>query len=291
MKILVSIDGSEHSEVALAETCRFPWRAGSQVTIVSVVDDPFGLGASQKNMDAANALVTDAVERVRKTCNALSAVEGSVLKGNAKTEILKAAESKNCDLLIVGSRGRKGIQRVLLGSVSHTLLMATPCSVRIARKRKSESDNKRVMLCLDDSDSSAMVVRETAKRPWQANTEFLCVSAIPTMAQMVQEDQNAHLAHEVGQARAARYDTIKTMMRATTRSLMAQIPNSNAQYQIIDGDARETIVEKAREWDAALILIGSKGKALLDRVMVGSVSEAVATWAECSVEVVKREQS
>ena len=53
------------------------------------------------------------------------------------------------------------------------------------------------------------------------------------------------------------------------------------------GDARETIIEKARAWGADLILVGSHGKRGIQSFLLGSVSESVARHAECSVEFVR----
>jgi hypothetical protein len=55
---------------------------------------------------------------------------GQVLHGYPKIEIVKCAEYLPADLVIMGSRGRRGVKRIVLGSVSHPVLMASNCSVR-----------------------------------------------------------------------------------------------------------------------------------------------------------------
>lgn len=56
---------------------------------------------------------------------------------------------------------------------------------------------------------------------------------------------------------------------------------------VVPGDARETIIDAAREWDPDLIVIGSHGWKGLDRLVMGSVSDAVVRRAGCSVEVIR----
>ena len=54
------------------------------------------------------------------------------------------------------------------------------------------------------------------------------------------------------------------------------------------GDAREILLDEARAWGAHLIVLGSHGKHGFDRLVLGSVSESVALYAQCSVEVIRR---
>jgi nucleotide-binding universal stress UspA family protein len=56
---------------------------------------------------------------------------------------------------------------------------------------------------------------------------------------------------------------------------------------VVDGSPKEVIVEEAEKWDADLILIGSHGYGNVKRFMLGSVSQAVATHAPCSVQIVR----
>lgn len=57
--------------------------------------------------------------------------------------------------------------------------------------------------------------------------------------------------------------------------------------QVVEGDARETILDWTKKWRPDLILLGSHGRRGLDRFLLGSVSEAVARHAPCSVEIVR----
>lgn len=76
------------------------------------------------------------VERVAKVlAEAGFKVSTSVLTGDAKTVILDEAADWRADLVVVGSHGRKGIGRFLLGSVSEAVARHTACSVQIVRGR------------------------------------------------------------------------------------------------------------------------------------------------------------
>jgi nucleotide-binding universal stress UspA family protein len=71
----------------------------------------------------------------------------------------------------------------------------------------------------------------------------------------------------------------------------AEEPLIKAGYQVHtsvkEGNPKITIVEDASKWKADLIILGSHGRTGLDRILMGSVSEAVARYAPCSVEIVR----
>jgi nucleotide-binding universal stress UspA family protein len=58
--------------------------------------------------------------------------------------------------------------------------------------------------------------------------------------------------------------------------------------EILDGSAKRVIVEEAERWGADLIVVGSHGYRSWERMLMGSVSQAVAMHAECSVEIVRQ---
>jgi nucleotide-binding universal stress UspA family protein len=57
--------------------------------------------------------------------------------------------------------------------------------------------------------------------------------------------------------------------------------------KMIEGNPRSTILSEAKDWGAETIFIGARGLGVLDRLLLGSVSTAVVTHAECAVEVVR----
>src|SRR5579885_2069725 len=150
MKVLVASDGSENSMAAVEEAMRYSWPETAEFKVVSVVDNSLFTKADGILADQARSAVEKTVESVKKALREEAKVEGDVLYGSPKAEILEYADRWPSDLLIVGSRGLKGFKRALIGSVSHTLLLASRCSVRIGRRSVAASrDQMRILLALD----------------------------------------------------------------------------------------------------------------------------------------------
>ena len=130
MKILLAVDGSPCSDVAVTETARRPWPSGSEVRILSAAELPVRLMASgevlpprvaQDLEEAARAqseaAVAQALEVFRKQAQELPATT-SVIVDSARDAILDEAERWGANLIVVGSHGYRGYKRFLLGSVS-----------------------------------------------------------------------------------------------------------------------------------------------------------------------------
>ena len=92
---------------------------------------------------------------------------------------------------------------------------------------------------------------------------------------------------------AENYLAIEQTWRAEAEKLVADVAAQleaagfKTTTRVEDGDARERILDYAQKWRADLILLGSHGWKGLDRFLLGSVSEAVARQAKCSVEIVR----
>lgn len=287
MKLLICIDGSQHSEAAVDQVCTARWPSDSEVRIATVIEAQ----SDVKQQKAAADMVMQAADRIRRERNGeLADVRGFVLRGYAKEEVLWYVEEWQPDLLVAGSRGHKGIKRMLLGSVSHSLLLAAECSVRIVRSRKNSAAGaaQRVLIAVEDSIYSNILVDEISARAWSDDTEFLCVNSVPSLAELVHEDQNSHAVSVLEEKYAETRALSQRLLERTVRTLQDKVPHVKCEYEILEGDPRETIVEISEQWSATLVMTGCRGKQLLDRIFIGSVSEAIATWANCSVEVVKK---
>lgn len=286
MKVLIAVDGSEHSDYALSDLANAIWSEDTEFKLVTVADDGFGHPIPSQ-ADGAQKLLEEAASKLQKDLPSGCKISGEILHGEPRNELVHYAEKWTADLIIVGSRGRKGLTRMLLGSVSHAVLMAAPCAVKISRKAKVDGENRKVIIALDDSSMSERLVERICSRRWNPNTQFICITVVPAIAQYVYGIQDPHDMSSLEEVQKEKIDVAKVCLEKACKTITEKIPGTKASFEVVEGDAREIIVERAKEYNAMLIVIGHKGKNLMDRLLIGSVSEAVATWADCSVLVVK----
>lgn len=148
MKILLAVDGSDCSRAAVDEVARRPWPAGSRVKILSVVELPFLPTTEtwtapddyynkleQAGREEAQTAVENAEKRIRESQGAALEISSKIIEGHTLTEILDEATSWEADLIVLGSHGRRGLRRFLLGSVSNAVASHADCSVEIVRRR------------------------------------------------------------------------------------------------------------------------------------------------------------
>ena len=148
MKILIATDGSDYSNAAIEECCRFLIRPGeSEVLIVSAYEDaypiaaePFALSAKyyQKLEDAVCKQAGHFVENAKKMIRerfpgSKFVVTTEILRGSPDQQIIERAKEWDADVIVVGTHGR-GFWGRLLGSVSNGVVHHATCSVLVVRK-------------------------------------------------------------------------------------------------------------------------------------------------------------
>jgi nucleotide-binding universal stress UspA family protein len=142
-RVLVAIDGSTHSEEALAAAVDLSKRYQSVLTILTVaplvpVYMPSGNSymatpVAQTDTAPYRALVDAAVKKAEAA--GVTAVSGVCEEGVVVDEILAFLEAHPVDLVVVGSRGMSAAKRLLIGSISSALVAHAPCPVLVVRGR------------------------------------------------------------------------------------------------------------------------------------------------------------
>ncbi len=149
LRILLAVDGSDCGDAALEEVAGRPWPGATEVYILSAIHPPFAptpepwalpegyysqLEASARGQ--AESAVERALTRLRVS-NAERAtpliLTGGAIAGHPEETIIHAARTWDADLVVLGSHGYGGLERFLLGSVSHAVASHAPCSVEIVR--------------------------------------------------------------------------------------------------------------------------------------------------------------
>jgi nucleotide-binding universal stress UspA family protein len=138
-KILVPIDGSDYSNRAAEYAIGIAKAQGAEVVLVYVVDelvvDQFPGGSERGNVEAE--LKSDG-QRAVKYAECLleeAGVKSSsmLLKGRPFEQIVNTTKSFNIDLVVMGTYGRRGAERILIGSVAERVIEYAPCPVLVVK--------------------------------------------------------------------------------------------------------------------------------------------------------------
>ncbi|HMD42893.1 MAG TPA: universal stress protein [Candidatus Acidoferrum sp.] len=295
MRILIGMDPSPASSYIVDEAVSRPWPAESEFCVVHVVDE-HQFGPFPK-------LVTDAKRQGERLINTASdrlsqagqKSQAKIILGNPRKRISALAKRWKADLVMVGAHGQGVIARFLLGSVAQDTLRFAPCSVEIVRPSPSgkpaSSHAMKILLATDGSEFSSAAAKSIAQQPWPSGSQIriLSVAELPVFpypadGSSLSPVYPAGLLQElVDSARKRASEAVEAareILVAAGLELFENQPNPL-------GDARALILEVAKEWQADLIVLGSHGRRGLDRLIMGSVSESVAIYAHCSVEIVR----
>ena len=284
MKLLIAVDSATSTEVLVAAVGVRPWPDGTTAHVLSIVADMdvpeemwreegYGKRAVWREMKTRGEEITAAsVEHLR---NIGITSEVVVARGDARFLIPFYARKWSSDLIFIRAHVRKDLRHWMLGSVARAVVTSAPCTVHIVRDAAEDPAHtldsaRRVLLATDGSQISDQAARAVAARPWPEGSEFRAISveepwAIKSSRVKQKEPQEAvnHAEQVWGSAG----------FRATGK--------------VLSGKPVEAILEEAQKWAADLIVVGSHGRRGFKRFLLGSVSEAVAMNAHCSVVVVR----
>jgi len=140
MKIMLAVDDSKFSDAALEAVIAQVSPRNTEVMVLHVVE-PITLSSppemSPSYTPELEIPVKEAHELVEREVQKLRAASfkthGAVETGDIRAKILDAAAEFGADLIVLGSHGRKGVQRFLLGSVAENVARHAQCSVQIVR--------------------------------------------------------------------------------------------------------------------------------------------------------------
>ena len=146
----------------------------------------------------------------------------------------------------------------------------------------------KIVLAIDGSACSNAAVDDVARRCWPADSQVRVISVIEPPAQLTSGPWTYANSYEEQEA-LERAQAEETLSAAATKLREGKGSNTlNITTEVMVGSPKRIIVEEAEKWGADLIVVGSHGYRSWERMLLGSVSQAVALHAECSVEIVRK---
>jgi nucleotide-binding universal stress UspA family protein len=287
-KILCPIDFSSGSQKAMRVATRLATETGAQLVLFHVwyvpplafaADYTFPPDLFQDLVDSASK----GLDEARREVTALGAkdVSSKLANGLPWTMIVGELEDPTYDLVVVGTHGRTGLSRILIGSVAEKVVRHAPCSV-LAVRPHGEAQPFTNILCPTDFSASSQQATDLAVElvaPGGKGITLLHVVEVPvafsgeSAVEGFIRDLDKH-ADKLLDTWAARL-RVKTTAPITTR---ARIGNPGAQtLEVLDHDS--TI---------DLVVMGSHGRTGISRALLGSVAEKVVRHARCPVLVARK---
>jgi nucleotide-binding universal stress UspA family protein len=296
MKVLIAIDNSPSSRTVLDSAANRSWPAKTEFCVLNIVN--------LQRFERLPALIEDATrDSERLVEGAAKQIRNAGFEaffrtnpGHPRSDISCFAKEWGADLILVGSHGHGAVGRFLLGSVAQGVLRTAPCSVEIVRPASIFSPNRpmKVLFATDGSDCSIAAASAIAEQPWPQGSLFRVLSVeelAPAGSQMDAASLSpvypaSLLERLTTQARDRANSAVEMTKEILSRGGLALDSGDTTPF----GEPRSVILDTAKEWGADLIVVGSHGRRGLDRFLLGSVSEAVAIPAACSVRVVHASQ-
>ena len=237
---------------------------------------------SQSKIDK---LVSQAKERI-------PSVHSHLLEGMPAEQIVTFAGESHADLLIAGTDGSTGVNRLLMGSVAERVVCQAPCPVLIFRTREkgnaelvrapeavTPSVPKHILIPLDFSDCSLDAFEYATQIAKWFEASVTLLHALEPLSYSL--DFNLTHPVEIKQLRQA----IETRLSELADILRKD--GLRASYQLREKPSVDTILKTSADEQADLVVLGTHGRRGLSRVLMGSVTASILRRSSCPVLTVK----
>jgi nucleotide-binding universal stress UspA family protein len=295
MRILFATDGSGSAGVARDLMAALPWPAGTEIRVLGVIPAtpdllgaPF-IAAVPSNFGEIEArLVRESEAELSAVAATLAAPDrttGHVLaRGRAGSRIVDAAAQWPADLVVVGSRGNGPLTSLLVGSVSAEVVDHAPCPVLVVRTATPGP-----VLFADDGSAGARSV-EAVLAGWpillgQPVTVLTVAETVTPMLVGVVPGATEEVLRAYDEANDLAVSEGRRHASGAAHRLTRE--GYDATALVRSGDAAHEILDLAAVGGYGLIVIGTRGRTGLARLIMGSVARKVLTHAPCSVLVVR----
>lgn len=214
-------------------------------------------------------------------------VEFSTREGPAAGEILEQARSSAADLIVMGTHGRSGFERLMLGSVTEKVLHKAPCPVMTVAPMAagapphSPTDLRHIVCPLDFSQASHEALRYALALAERSRARLTVLHVI--------EWTEAELRHSHG----ASPDHRRYVQEEARRQLHDAVPHDARDWcrieeRVLAGSPWKRILALATEEVPDLVVLGAHGHNALERFVFGSTTNQVVRQAPCPILSVRR---
>lgn len=266
-KLLLSTDGSKFSEGAVRESINLAKTCGSKLYTVSVIEvNPEFVALAPQVVEKFEKETRVHLESI-KTRASNEGVDCEIIAHEGEEPfqyIIDEAAKKKVEMIIMGRRGRTGLKRLMMGSVTAKVIGHAPCKVLVVPKAAAEVTYKNILIATDGSKYSEAASREAISIAKRTGSDLIVLSVATKDANLPAAKKSVEKVEKIAES-----EDIKVKVLT------------------LKGSPYEVIVKTAEQKKADVIVVGSHGRTGIERLLMGSVTERVIGHAGCAVLVVK----
>jgi nucleotide-binding universal stress UspA family protein len=295
-RVLIPIDSSVYSEQAARLALSFVKRVNAEALVMHIAYRQVLHGMESEALE--KMAYTNYGRELLEPWTKIGAKRGVQLEtklveaeglGIAEA-IIRTAASEGCDLIAMGTQGREGLDRLLLGSVAERVVRLANVPVMLVRQSVTaltDAGFKRILVPVDGSQASTKALWMADEIAVKLGAELEFLNVIPDMPPPLADPIGmGGLAYDYSGTLEAIEDEAERVVE--TAKAKATAPNVKASSVRADGQRiADVIVQAARLGQADLIVMGTHGRGGFDRFLLGSVAEGVAHHASVPVLLVR----
>lgn len=295
-QILCPTDLSEASRPALSYAAAFAGWYSSQLTVLHVVPTFDAVAVPPSELAGPVQVVypssrDEVIAEMRRQAEATGAVSAQpaleAAEGDPVSVIVERALASRADLVVVGSHGRSGFNRLLHGSVAEQVLIKAPCPVltvppHAPDKAPPEMMFRRILCAMDFSPAAMQAMGFALDLGRQADGVVTLIHALEWLAE---EEPRTQTHFNVAEYRAYLIDDARQRLEG----LVAGEPRTWCEIEVVvaAGRAYRQLLHAAVERSADLIVMGAHGRGGVGLALTGSTTNQVVRSAHCPVLTVR----
>jgi nucleotide-binding universal stress UspA family protein len=199
------------------------------------------------------------------------------------------ADAANCDLIVMGTHAREGLNRLLMGSVAERVSRVAKTPVMLLRGEEGKPPNamfKRILVPIDGSETSVLALQNAKELALKLESEIHLVHVVPDVPLPIGDPIGGYSAFDYTTLAKSLEMTGKQTLSEATEFLKPLVPRIHL-HHAHGNRVQALILETAREQQVDLIVMGTHGYGGLSYLLLGSVAQAVSHHASIPVLLVR----
>jgi nucleotide-binding universal stress UspA family protein len=302
-KMLVPLDGSELAEVVFPYAKELAGRLGVETILLHISSPALRdfAAMNQAYIEHAAEIIRREARKVHKDTGTGKTIKvtGELVVGYPAEEILRYADEKSVDLILMATHGRSGLKRWAVGSVADKVLRAANFPVWLVRanapgaKPFDEWPKRTLLVALDGSELAESVLPHVEILAKQGDGELVEVVLLricePLTIPSYYTPEISDIPLNWGQYAQQEMARCKQVSAEYLTQIKKRLKDANisAKSEVLVGKAADEIIDYAHKNPFSLIIMATHGRSGLSRLVYGSVAESVLIGVNSPIFLVK----